>query len=61
MGETNWTIENMPKVNDRVMVKGHTGWWNVTYVDGPVVTLQHADMPNVRSVQHVDHLETTTL
>lgn len=57
MGEMSWTTENMPQIKDRVIVKGHSGWWTVQHVDGPVVTLRHVDMPNVRTVQHVDNLE----
>lgn len=53
-----WTTENMPKISDRVIVKGHVGWWTVTHIDGPVLTLRHAEMENVRTVCHVSYLET---
>lgn len=55
-----WTIENMPKPGDRAIIKGHRGFWNVTHVEGPIVTLQHAEIPNVRTVQHVSGLEPLT-
>lgn len=57
MGETSWTIEHTPRINDRVIVKGREGWWTVLHVDGATVTLAAAGSPNVRTVQHVGNIE----